>query len=62
MRTGNRFGELVEERLLDLGEFGRIHDLKDVFDLVQEHDLFRAVDLWPVSQQAQNHLHLSAGS
>lgn len=50
MRAGNRFGELVEQRLLDLRKFGRIHYLKNVFDFVQKHDLFRAIDLGPIPE------------
>jgi hypothetical protein len=48
MWTGNRLGQLIEQRLLDLGEFRRIHHLEDVFDFVQEHDFLGAVDFWPV--------------
>lgn len=51
----------MEEGLLDLGEFGGIHDLEDVLDLVEEHNLFRAVGLGPVPQQAQDDLVQSVG-
>ena len=56
MGTGDRLGELMKQRLLNLCEFRRIHDLKDVFDFVQKHDLFGAVDLGPVSEKSQNNL------
>ena len=53
MRAGDRFGQLVEQGLLNLGELGRIHDLKNVFNLVEEHDLLGAVDLGPISQETE---------
>ena len=59
MRARNRFCELVEQRLLDLGKLSRIHDLKDILDLVEEHDLLGAVDLGPVAEQAEYHLFRS---
>jgi hypothetical protein len=47
--TCDGFRKLVEERLLDLCEFRRVHNLKNIFDLVQKHDLLSAIDLRPVS-------------
>lgn len=58
MRTSNRLCQLVEERLLDLCKLGRIHDLKDVFDFIQEHDFLGAVDFGPVPQQTENDLEI----
>jgi hypothetical protein len=58
MRACHGFRELVEQRLLDLGEFGRVHDLKDVFDFVEEHDLLGAIDLGPVPQKTKHNLRL----
>lgn len=58
--TGNGFCELVEERLLNLGEFGWIHDFKDVLNLVEKHHFFRAVDLWPISEKTKDDLFLLA--
>jgi hypothetical protein len=52
---------LVEQGLLDLCKFGRIHDFENVFHFVQEHDLFGTVDLRPVSEQAQNDLLCEGG-
>lgn len=49
--TGHALCELVEERLLDLGKLGRIHDLKDIFHFVEEHNLLRAVGLRPVTEE-----------
>ena len=47
---------MVEQGLLDLCELGWIHDFEYVFHFVQEHNLFGAVDLGPVSEQTQNDL------
>ena len=46
----------MEERLLDLGEFCRIHNLKDILDFVQEHDFLCAVDFGPVSKKTEDNL------
>ena len=56
VRTGHGLCELIEERLLHLGELARIHDFEDVFHLVEEHDLLRTVHLGPVAEQTNNHL------
>jgi hypothetical protein len=56
MGTGHGFGQLIEQGLLDFGELCGIHHLKYVFDLIEKHDLFRAVHLWPVAEKAQDHL------
>lgn len=56
VRARDGLGELVEEGLLDLGKLGRIHDLKDVLHLVEEHDFFRAIDLGPISEKSKNDL------
>ena len=62
MRAGNRLCQLVKQWFLDLGKLRRIHDLKDVFHLVQKHDFFAAIDLRPVAEQAQHNLTASEGS
>jgi hypothetical protein len=59
--ASHRLGELAEKWLLDLGKFGRIHDLENILHFVEEHDLFGAVDLWPVAQKAENHLFGQGG-
>jgi hypothetical protein len=46
--------ELLEQRDLYLLEFGRIRDVQDFFDLVQEHDFLWRVDLGPVLEQSQH--------
>lgn len=56
VRAGHRLGELVEQGLLDLGKFCRVHHLEDVLDFVQEHDFLGTVDLGPVAKQAQDDL------
>lgn len=56
MRASHRLCQLVEQRFLHLRKLGWIHDLEDVLNLVQEHDLLGAVHLWPVSEETQNHL------
>ncbi len=56
VRTRHGFGELVEKRLLDLRKLGRVHNLKDVFDLVEKHDLLGAVDLGPIPQETEDDL------
>lgn len=52
----NRFGQLMEQRFLNFGKLSWIHDLKDVFHLVEEHDLFGAVDLGPVPEKTKHDL------
>jgi hypothetical protein len=56
MRAGHGFCQLVEERLLHFGKFCWVHHFKYIFNFVQKHDLFCAVDLWPVPQKPQNYL------
>jgi hypothetical protein len=56
MGAGHRFGELTEQSFLDLCKLGRVHDLENVLDLVQEHDFFGAVDLGPVTQETKHNL------
>lgn len=58
MRTGNRLGQLIKQRFLYLGKLCRVHDLKNVFYLIEEHDFFRTVDLRPISEETQYHLIL----
>ena len=62
MRTSHGLGELMEERILDFGEFPRIHYLEYILDFIKKHDLFGAVYLWPVSQQPQDDLHRLLGT
>jgi hypothetical protein len=50
MGTGDRLGELMKERLLNLGKLGWIHNFKDVFHFIQEHHLFCAIGLGPVAK------------
>lgn len=56
MRASDGLGELVEERFLNLGKLGGVHDFKNVFYFIQEHDFFGAIDLGPISEEAQNNL------
>ena len=56
VRASDRFGELMEERLLHLGKFGWIHDFKDVLHFIEKHDLLGAVDLGPVAKKAEHDL------
>jgi hypothetical protein len=49
MRAGNRFGELMEQWLLDLGKLCRVHDLENILDFVEKHDFLGAIDLGPVT-------------
>lgn len=58
VRTSDRFGELMEQWLLDLSKLGRIHNLKNVFHFVEKHDLLGAVNLGPVAQQSKDNLEL----
>jgi hypothetical protein len=50
MGTGNRLGQLIEQRLLDFGELARIHHLENVFHLIQVHDLLSTISLRPEAQ------------
>lgn len=56
MRAGDTLGELSEERLLDFDELGRLDDVQNLLQLVQEHHLLRTVSLWPELQQTHDHL------
>jgi hypothetical protein len=50
MRTGNGFGQLVEEGFLDFGKLGWVHDFEDILNFIQEHDFLSRVDFRPVSK------------
>jgi len=39
VRTRNAFGDLFEERVLDLDELRRLDHVQDLFDLSEEHHL-----------------------
>lgn len=56
VRARDGFCELLEQRLLNLGELGGIHDFEDILDFVEEHDFFGAVDLGPISEKAEHNL------
>lgn len=56
MRARNRLGQLLEEWLLNFGEFRRVHHLKDILHFVEVHNFLGAVGFRPVSQQAEDHL------
>ena len=56
MWASDRFGELMENGLLYFCEFRGIHDFEDIFYFVEEHHFFGAIDLWPVSEKAENNL------
>jgi hypothetical protein len=56
VRTCDAFGELVEERDLDLVKFGRLHDFKDVFNFIDKHDFLGTVDFGPVFQESADDL------
>ncbi len=53
MRTGNRFCQLIEQRLLHFGKFCWIHHFKYVLNFIQEHHFFSTVDLRPVPEETQ---------
>jgi len=59
VRARNGLCELVEQWLLYLGELSRIHHLKDVLNLVKEHNFFSAVDLGPIAQQTEDDLRIN---
>ena len=52
----NRFSKLVEQWLLNLGKLARIHHFKDVFNFIEEHDFFGAIDLGPIPEQTKHDL------
>ena len=56
MWTSDRLGQLVEKGFLNFGELSGVHNLEDIFDLVEVHDLLGAVNLGPVAKQAKHHL------
>ena len=47
--TGNGLGQLVKQWLLNLSEFGGVHNLKDVLNFVKEHHLLRTINFGPIS-------------
>ena len=48
--------QLLEQRHLNLHKLHRLNHVQNLLHLVQEHDLLRAVDLGPVSQQTEQDL------
>lgn len=62
MGTGNRLGQLIEQRFLDFGELARIHHLEYVFHLIQVHNLLSAIGLRPEAQQAENNLDMAVST
>lgn len=56
MWAGNRLGQLVEKGFLNFGKFSGVHNLEDILDFVEVHDLLGAVGLRPVTQQTKNDL------
>ncbi len=48
--------ELLEEGHFDLDKLGRLDDVEDLFDLVEEHDFLGRVDLGPVAEEAEEDL------
>ena len=49
MRASDGFCELIEKRLLHFGKLSWIHDFEYVFNFIEKHDFFRAVDFRPVA-------------
>lgn len=56
MWAGDRLGQLVEKGFLNFGEFSGVHNLEDILDFIEVHDLLSAVRLRPVTQQSKNDL------
>ena len=56
MWAGHTLGQLSEEWLLDLDKLGRLNDIQDLLQLIEEHHLLGTVGLWPVLQQGHHHL------
>ena len=56
MGAGNTTRYLLEERLLDLDELGRLRHVEDLLDLAEKHDLLLRARLGPVLEQAADHL------
>lgn len=54
MRTGYTFGNLTEQWLHDLLEFGRFNDVQNLFEFVEEHHFLWTVGLRPEFQQTFN--------
>lgn len=52
VRRAHALGYLSEERNHDFLELGRLDDVENLFQLVEEHDFFRTVRLWPELQEA----------
>jgi hypothetical protein len=46
----------VEKGFLNFGELSGVHNLEDILDFVEVHDLLGAVGLRPVAQQPKNDL------
>lgn len=58
MGTGNRLGQLIEQRFLDFSKLAGIHHLEDIFHFVEVHNFLGAVGLGPEAQQAEDNLGL----
>jgi len=58
MRAGYRLGQLIEEWFLYFGELLGVHNLKDILNLVQKHDLFSGICLWPIPKQTEYNLNV----
>ena len=50
------FRQLLEQRYHDLLELDGIDDVQYLLDLIEVHDLLRAIDLRPEPQQTQHHI------
>jgi hypothetical protein len=48
--------QLLEQRFHDLLKLLRFHDVQNLFDLVEEHDLLGRVDLGPIPQETHHDL------
>ena len=56
MRAGDAASNLSEELRHDLDELHRLHDIEDLLQFVEEHDLLWTVHLGPVLEEAYHHL------
>lgn len=48
--------QLLEQRFHDLLKLLRFHDIQNLFDLVQEHDLLGRIDFGPIPQETHHDL------
>ena len=56
VRAGDTFGNLFEQRFLDLDKLSWLNHVQNLLDLAQEHHLLLRAGLWPELEQSLDDL------